>query len=109
MVFNSPPKIDGKKYSSVSAMIIFKNLPFMIFIFGLGLVYIANVQYAEYQIRRSQVLEKEIKELKWKYWSMQSGIMFNSTETEISRRVSDQQLMIKAEAPKKLIQQDTKE
>lgn len=108
MVFNSPPKIDGKKYSTVSAMVIFKNLPFMIFIFGLGLVYIANVQYAEYQIRKSQVLEKEIKELKWKYWSMQSGIMFNSTEVQVSQKVSDQQLLIKEEAPKKLIQQDTK-
>jgi hypothetical protein len=106
MVFNTPPKIDGKKYSTVSAMVIFKNLPFMIFIFGLGLVYIANVQYAEYQIRKSQVLEKEIKELKWKYWSLQSGIMYNSTEGQVSKKVSEKELIMKEEAPKKLIQLD---
>lgn len=104
MVFNVPPKIDGKKYSTISAMVIFKNLPFMIFILGIGLVYIANVQYAEYQIRKSQVLEKEIKELKWKYWSMQSGIMFSTTESQVSQKVSEKELMIKEEAPKKLIQ-----
>ena len=87
MEYSNPPKIDRKKFSSVNAMLIYKNLPYICLLFVLALVYVANVHYAEKHLRTTQVLNEEIKELKWDYWSLKSGIMYNSTEGQILKKV----------------------
>ena len=103
MDYNKPPKIDRKKYSNVGTMMIYKNLPYIFLIFILGLLYIANSHSAEKNIRINQVLSEEIKELKWDYWTLKSGIMFNSTEGQISKKVSEKEIYIREQAPKKIV------
>jgi hypothetical protein len=95
---------EHRKYSSVSSMIVWKNKMFLFFMFALMLLYIANVQYSEYRIRRAQLLEKEVTQLKWNYWTMKSGMIFNGMEEEVGKKVSGNELLIKEEAPKVLIQ-----
>jgi len=104
MEFNKPPKLDHKKYSTVSSMLLFKNLPFLFVLCLLGLFYIANVHYAEKNMKKSQVLLDELKEIKWDYWTLKSGILYNSTESQISKKVSSKNILIRKEAPLKLVQ-----
>lgn len=103
MEFNTPPKIDRKKYSTVSSMMLYKNLPFLLVLCLLGLLYIANVHYAEKHIKQSQALIEDIKELKWDYWTLKSGILYKSTEGQISKKVSDKQIYIRKDAPKTIL------
>jgi Bacteriodetes cell division protein (FtsL-like) len=52
-----------KDYVHVGSLIsewIFGNLPFVFFLFFLGLIYIANANFADKQVRKIQALEKEI-------------------------------------------------
>ena len=103
MEYSKPPKIDRKKFSSVNAMLIYKNLPYICLLFVLALVYVANVHYAEKHLRTTQVLNEEIKELKWDYWTLKSGIMYNSTEGQILKKVKEKEIYVPDQAPKKLI------
>jgi hypothetical protein len=93
----------NRKYSSVSIMIMWKNKMYLLFLFGLMLLYIGNVQYAEYRIRKTQDLEKEITQLKWNYWTMKSGMIYDGMEEEVGKKVSGKQLIIKEQAPKVLV------
>lgn len=101
--YNKPPKINRRKYRNVNSMLFYKNLPFVGIIFFLGLIYAANVHYAEKHLQRSQVLQEEIKELKWQYWSLKSGIMYQSMEGQLSKRVQDKEIYIREQAPKKIV------
>lgn len=95
---------ESKKYKSISAMIVWKNKMFLFFLFSLMLIYIGNVQYSEYRIRKAQILEKEITQLKWNYWTMKSGMIYNGMEEQVGKKVSANELLIKEDAPKILIQ-----
>lgn len=55
-------------------------------------------------MKKSQVLLNELKEIKWDYWTLKSGILYNSTESQISKKVSSQDILIRKEAPLKLVQ-----
>lgn len=106
MDFNKPPKIQNQKYPSIGAMIVWKNKAYLIFLFILTLIYIGNVQYTEHRIRRSQILEKEISQLKWRYWTMKSGMIYEGMEEQVGKKVSDKELQIKNQAPKVLIEME---
>ncbi|MDQ3141333.1 MAG: FtsL-like putative cell division protein [Bacteroidota bacterium] len=108
MDFNTPPRIERKKYSTVSSMVLYKNLPFLFALCILGLIYIANVHYAEKNIRQSQKLSEEIKELKWDYWTLKSGIMFQSTEGQVSKKVSDKEIYVRKTPPVRLVKAENK-
>jgi hypothetical protein len=101
---NKTSKLEHKKFKSVSSMIVWKNKMFLFFLFSLMLIYIGNVQYSEYRIRKAQKLEKEVTQLKWNYWTMKSGMIYNGMEEQVGKKVSEKELIIKEEAPKVLIQ-----
>lgn len=98
----------GRRYGTVSSMIFWKNKMYFLFLLSMMLLYIANVQYSEYRIRKAQIVEKEIIQLKWNYWTMKSGMIFNGMEEQVGKKVSETELIIKDEAPKILIQQGQK-
>ena len=80
-----------KDYMNVGSMLqrwVFANLPFVFFLFFLGLVYIANSHYADKQVRRIQALEKDIKELKWRYNEARAKVMLNAKQSEIEKQVA---------------------
>jgi hypothetical protein len=100
---NINSSLHTKKYSSVSTMIVWKNKMFLFFLFSLMLIYIGHVQYSESRIRRAQILEKEITQLKWNYWTMKSGMLYNGMEEQVVKKVSSQELLIKKDVPKILL------
>ena len=64
-----------------------QNMPFILFLAVLALVYIANSHLAEKKVRRINKLGKEIKELKWEYLNVKSELMFRSKMSEVSKAV----------------------
>ncbi|WP_341841352.1 FtsL-like putative cell division protein [Chitinophaga caseinilytica] len=63
------------------------NLPFILFLAVVALVYIANNHLAEKKVIRINRLSREIKELKWEYLSVKSELMFRSKLSEVSKAV----------------------
>lgn len=85
---------------------IFENLPFILFIGFLAIIYIANAHFAERNVRRIQVLKKEIQELRWHYRSLQAEIMVDSKRTEIGEKVKEEGLRAFQVKPKKIVVKD---
>lgn len=68
---------------SLGASLILKNLPYVLFLSFLAILYIANAHYAEKQIRQIQSLQQEVKDLKREYNSLKSEIMSKSRLSEV--------------------------
>ena len=58
--------------------IILRNLAFLLFLGFLAIIYIANAHLAERNVRRIQELQRDVKEMRWYYMSLQSENMYNS-------------------------------
>jgi hypothetical protein len=74
---------------SMSAELILQNLPFVVFIGFLAVVYIANAHNAEKRIREVYQYQKEVKDLRREYHSLRADIAFNSRRTELARQLKD--------------------
>lgn len=77
-------------------------LPFVFFLALLGMVYIANRQYAENNIRDIDKLSKEVKELSWDYKTTKADMAYRSTLTEVAKRVDTLGIREAIEPPQKL-------
>ena len=82
------PLKDYVHIGSILSDWIFGNLPFVFFLFFLGLIYIANANFADKQVRKIQTLEKEIKDLKWRYNAAKAELMFDTKQSEVERIVT---------------------
>ena len=76
-------------FSSSSAALFLKNLPFVLFLATLVMVYIANTLYSEKKVRQIQLLEQELKEMRWHYIQLKSNLMYNGKRTEVVKQVDD--------------------
>ena len=91
--------IKNSLYRLLGTRMIYKNLPFLYFLTGLGVVYIANVHMAERNVRKVQRLQNELREEKWRYMSIKSDLMYQSTPTMIERSVKEQDLHFLTQNP----------
>lgn len=91
---------------SIGASIVLKNLPFVLFLSFLTIIYIANTHYAEKQVRQIQTLQKDVKELKRQYNSLKSEIMYKSRLAEIGEEVETLGLRKTAGRVKRITQED---
>lgn len=94
------------EFGNMSASLVLKNLPFVLFLVFLTVVYIANAHFAEKQVRQIQSLQKEVKELKRQYNSLKSEIMFESRLAEIEEEVKGIGLQKQAGRVKKILVED---
>ena len=74
----------GNKFTSEAAT---RALPFLLFIALLGMIYIANRNFAEKNIRDIDKIGKEVNELSWQYKSAKARLAFKSTLTEVIKKV----------------------
>jgi hypothetical protein len=79
-----------------------QNMPRILFLAALALIYIANSHLAEKKIRRINQLSKEIKELKWEYINVKSELMFRSKMSEVSKSVEQLGLKQLSSPPRKI-------
>ena len=99
---NNPPfepdQVDGEKVSlgaaykklrsvKVDAESILDNMPFILFIAFLMVLYIGNTHLMETTMRDIDHAKNDLKEYRWKYMSSKSSLMFNSKQTEIATAV----------------------
>ncbi len=80
-----------------------QNMPRILFLAALALIYIANSHLAEKKIRRINQLSKEIKELKWEYINVKSELMFRSKMSEVSKSVEQLGLKQLSSPPRKIL------
>ncbi len=86
-----------------TSRLVLNNMAFVLFIGFLATVYIANAHQAERNVREIQILQKDLKELRWYYMSLQSENMYNAMRSEVAKRVKEQGLRPQREAPKRVV------
>jgi len=83
--------------------LVLKNILLVAFWGFLLIIYIANAHYSEKQVLEIQQLQKEVKELRWRYMSIKSEMMYDTKQSEVAKSVDEQGLKIRSRKPKKLI------
>ena len=79
------------------------QLPFILFLTLIGLVYIANGYYAEKSVREISRINTELKELKSEYITSKSELMFMSNQSEVARASASLGLKESTVPPKKIV------
>jgi hypothetical protein len=77
-------------------------LPFVLFLALLGMVYIANMNLAEKNIRDIDKIGKEVKELSSDYKTTKAELAFKSTLSEVAKRADTLGLKESVEPPHKI-------
>ncbi len=77
-----------------------QNMGFIGFVLAILLMYIANTHFAESQVRSIAKTEKELKDLRWKYTISKSELMFDSKQSEVSKRLKAYGFQELTESPK---------
>ena len=82
-----------------------KQLPFIVFITALAIIYIGNRYNAEKVYRKHQRLQNEIKEMRAEAITTASELMFMSKQSMVIRLVEEKGLDIKesTEPPKRIV------
>ncbi len=62
-----------------------KQAPFVLFLTGVALVYIANTYFAERKIRQINKISNELKELRSEFITSKSQLMFVSKQSEVAK------------------------
>jgi hypothetical protein len=70
----------------LSRQAVIRNVPFLLFLAVVALIYIANTYYAEKTFKEIERTKNELKELRYQYITTRSTLMFESTQVEIARR-----------------------
>ncbi len=79
--------------NSGESFILFKReeasrwLPFVLFLFGLVIVYISIQQFSERTVRQTEKINHDIKELRSEYLSTKAELMQSSLQTDIARKL----------------------
>jgi hypothetical protein len=86
-----------------------KALPFVLFIALLGMIYIANMNLAEKNIRDIDKITKEVKELSWDYKTTKADLAFKSTLTEVAKRADTLGIKTSVLPPQKLTSEEVQD
>jgi hypothetical protein len=79
-----------------------RALPFILFLALLGMIYIANRNFAEKNIRDIDKIGKEVKELSWDYKTTKAELAFKSTLTEVAKRTDTLGIKESLQPPQKI-------
>jgi hypothetical protein len=64
-----------------------KYLPKILFVMVLGLIYISNTHYAEKTVRKINIIQTEVEDLRADYTTLKSDLMFASKQSEVAKKV----------------------
>lgn len=79
------------------------QIPFVIFLAFIAMVYIANGYYAEHIIKEINSVNNEIKELRSEYITRKSDLMQLSKQSEVAKKAILYGLKESTEPPKKIV------
>ncbi len=69
-----------------------KNLPFVFFVGGLVLLYLASISYAQKRIVHIQALKKEVELLRREYTALEAEISYKSIYSQVKKAVAPEKL-----------------
>ena len=76
---------------------------FIMFLVGLGLLFVANTHIAERTVRNINEKEKELKELRWEYMTLKSNLMYERKQSELAERLESEGLKELEKPPHKIV------
>ncbi len=88
----TPMSILNGKFFKTKGFI--QNIPFVLVMGVIGMVYIANRNFSEYQIGRCIKLQKEVRDLRAESITIAGQLMDISKETEVAKRVEERRIGI---------------
>jgi len=81
--------------SVLKQKVIVRQLPFIIFIVVLAMLYIANRYHAEHLLRESTRLQEELNELRAESITVASELMFASRQSQVLKLIEENNLGLK--------------
>lgn len=69
-----------------------KLFPMFFLVAGLGIFYIYNAHYAQRIVRKTDDVKAEIKELRAEYITIKSELMYQSKQSQVSKRLENTEL-----------------
>ncbi len=78
-------------------------VPKILFVLILGLFYIGNTHHAEKTMRKINVLQGEVEDLRADYTTLKSDLMFSSKQSEVARKVEAFGLVESLNPPYKIV------
>jgi hypothetical protein len=82
-------------------------LPFLIFLTGIGLLYIFNSNFANRTIISISKTKKQIEEQRFEYINTKSKLMHTTRQTEIAKRLQNSGLKESKTPPRKILIENT--
>lgn len=82
---------------------VIRLLPFLIFLTGIGLLYIFNSNYANRTIISISKTKKQIEEQRFEYINTKSKLMHTTRQTEIAKRLLNSGLKESKSPPRKIL------
>ena len=77
-------------------------IPYVLYIFFLGILYVGNTHYHERAIRKIGRLEKEIEDLRADFTTLKADYMFASKQSEVAKRVAPMDIYESRQPPFKI-------
>lgn len=102
----------SKKYAKLLADLAFdfqslnwvrENFYFILFVFGVGLIYIANSHFAEKQTRKMEALTSEIKELKSEAMTINAQLCRMKKQSELRKSLEAKGIQALKDIPYKVV------
>ena len=79
------------------------NISFILYLAFLAMIYIANTYYTEKKFKSIELTKVELKELRYKYITTKSILMFQGRQSEISKKAVNQGLLEAKMPPFKIL------
>jgi len=85
-----------------------RQIPFLLMLAFLALIYIGNSYFAEKNIRKIEKMQRELKELRYEYISVKSEMMHATRQSEIAKQLSSKGIKESTVPPGKIAVEDEK-
>lgn len=79
------------------------NMPFILLLAVIGIIYIANAHLAEKSIRETNEIERKMKQLQWEYIITKSELEYASKQSEVAKEVEITGLKKLTSPPNKIV------
>jgi hypothetical protein len=89
--------------------LILQNLTFVLFLGFMAIIYIANARFAEKNLREIQHLQQDIRELRWRYMTIESENMYNARQSEMADRLDGRGMEAFRTQPKRIVVEKKKD
>ncbi len=89
--------------ANISLESVVKQIPFILFLAFIAMLYISNTYYAEKTIRDINKIKNDLKDLRAEYIYTKSELMFSSRQSEVAAMVADQEIKESTVPPQTII------